>query len=514
MTAKTPARRRNRSNAPVAHGADLVNPADTLRRLADQEIGAVVKPFRAQLPVALVYPNTYAVAMSSLGFQTLAGRVNRRPDAACERFFWRTGNRGPEIPLSIENQRSLAEFPVVLFSIAFEMDYINVLDILNRASIPLRWRDRREGDPIVVAGGKAPTMNRLPLYDFLDVVVHGDGEEAVDWLVDDAFSTDCHRDDFLVRLARRPGFEIPPLAADPPGQPPPSLSLADRLAEFPCHSTILTPNTELAMRGLIEISRGCPYKCTFCIMGYQPYRYRWRTPDEVVETARLFKPHTKRIGLVASAVGIHRDIEEICERLDAMDMELSYSSLRVEDVKPAMVRSLIRSGQRTLTIAPEAGNEPLRRRMRKNLSDERIEEFVAWCFELGMENLKLYYMIGIPGETDNDVLSIAAFTRRLHDIQVRAVRSRGRIGHLALNVGVYVPKPGTPLAEGGFCGVSEAKRRVRLLSRALGDIPNLKVHFESPREAAVQAVLSTGTRETGSLLEASLLDGKRIPVPK
>jgi radical SAM superfamily enzyme YgiQ (UPF0313 family) len=513
MTAKTPARSRNRRRTP-ASGPDLVHPADTLRRLAAEEIGAVVKPFGAQFPVALVYPNTYAVAMSSLGFQALAGRINRWPDAACERFFWRAGTQGPEIPLSIENQRVLPEFPVVLFSIAFEMDYINVLDVLNRAGIPLRWSDRGERDPIIVAGGKAPTMNRLPLYDFMDVVVHGDGEEAVDWLVDDAIAANGDRDDILTRLAKRPGFEIPPLVPDPSEEPPPSLSLADRLAEFPCHSTVLTPNTELAMRGLVEISRGCPYKCTFCIMGYQPYRYRWRTPDEVVEAAHLFKPHTNRIGLVASAVGIHRDIEEICERLDAMNMELSYSSLRVEDVKPAMVRSLIRSGQRTLTIAPEAGNETLRGRMRKNLTDERIEEFVAWCFELGMENLKLYYMIGIPGETDTDVLSIAAFTRRLHDIQVRAVRARARIGHLALNVGVYVPKPGTPLAEGGFCGVAEAKRRVRLLSRALGDIPNLKVHFESPREAAVQAVLSTGTRDIARFLEAALLQGKRIPVPK
>ncbi len=503
-------RNRERRTAPAGRSVcgDAVAVA---RRLASDEIGAVVKPFGAQLPVALVYPNTYHVGMSSLGFQSLAGRINRRADAACERFFWRLGDGGTEAPVSIEHQRALGEFPIVAFSVAFEMDYINVLDTMRRAGIPLRWSGRGARDPLVVCGGKGPTMNRLPLYDFVDVFVHGDGEEAIDRVVE-AWNAGGGREEVLGRLASLPGFEVPPLAPDPAPEAPASLSLADRLDEFPCHSTILTPNTELSMRGLIEISRGCPYRCTFCIMGYQPYRYRWRSAGEVLEMARMFKRHTNQVGLVASAVGIHREIEEICEGLDALEMKVAYSSLRVEDVKPAMVRSLLRSGQRTLTIAPEAGNEALRGRMRKDLSDGTIEAFVASCFEQGMESLKLYYMIGIPGETDADVMSIAGFTKRLHEIQVRAVRGRGHIGHLALNVGVYVPKPGTPLAEGGFCGVAEGKRRIRMLSRALGEIPNVKVHWESPREAAVQALLATGGRETGALLEKAAVESKPLVV--
>lgn len=498
---------------------------DTIRHLLEAEIGTVRKPFGAQLPVALVYPNTYYVGMSSLGFQTLTGRINRRPDAACERVFWSLGEGDTGEPLSIENQRPLGEFPLIAFSISYEMDYPNVLDTLKRAGIPLRATARREGDPVIVCGGKAVTMNRMPLWDFIDVFVHGDGEEAIDHLIDAVLARDVPRGGgggrrgVLERLAALPGFEVPPLAPDPGDEvappKPAQISLATRLSEFAVHSNILTPHTEFAMRGLIEISRGCPYKCTFCIMGYQPYRYNWRSVDDVIEMAQMFRRHTDKVGLVASAVGIHREIETICERLDSLDMNVSFSSLRVEDVKPRMVDSLLRSGQRTLTIAPEAGNTALRKRMRKNLSDEQLLEFAASTIERGMSNLKLYYMIGIPGETDEDVLDIARFSRRMHDVQVRAARAHGEIGKLVLNAGVFVPKPGTPLGEGGieggFCGVEEARRKYRLLERALADIPNLEFHRESPRVAAAQAFLANGGRAAGRTLEHNVLSGEPLP---
>lgn len=515
-TGRTPHRReqRPRARAPRQRRPSRESrPDDLLLRLAEAEIGAIRKPFGAQTALALVYPNSYCIGMSSLGFQTLAGRVNRRADAACERFFHRLDERDRTPPRSIENARPLAEFSLIAFSVSFELDFPNVVDVLHRSGIPTRHRDRGEGDPIVVGGGLALTMNRLPLYDFLDVIVHGDGEEAMDALLD-AWQSAAGRGDCLERLAALPGFEVPALRTDPPTAPPRPLSLADRLDAFPCCSTILTPHTEFALRGLLEISRGCPYRCAFCIMGAQSVSYRPRSVEAVLDMARGFKPHTDRVGLVASAVGAHRDIETICEALDALDLKVSFSSLRVEDVKPRMIESLLRSGQRMVTIAPEAGNDTLRRVLNKNLSDERIEEFVASAFARGMESLKLYYMIGIPGETDDDVLSIARLTERLHRIQLEAARGRGHIDELIVNLGIYVPKPGTALAVGGFCGIAAARRKIHLVRSALRRVPNLALHRDSPREAALQSYLSLGGRDCADVIERAVLSGSRIVLPE
>ena len=179
---------------------------------------------------------------------------------------------------------------------------------------------------------------------------------------------------------------------------------------------------------------------------------------------------------------------------------VSFSSLRVEDVKPRMVEALLASGQKTLTIAPEAGNDALRIRQRKRLSNARIEAFVRDTIERGMQHIKLYFMTGVHTETDDDVASIATLTERLHNAQVESARAHGRIGHLALNVGVFVPKPGTPQHEGGFIGVAEARRRLKLLQRALKPIRNIKVHFSNPHLAAAQTILSCGDRRAADFL--------------
>jgi radical SAM superfamily enzyme YgiQ (UPF0313 family) len=414
-----------------------------------------------------------------------------------------------EPPLSIESERPLAQFPVIAFSVAFEMDYLHLLDMLLRAGVSPWAARRRDDEPLIVIGGSAVTMNRLPIYDFADVIVHGDGEEAMDALAEALLARGRGRGALRDALSTVRGFEV--TAPRDPDEPLSELqdrlpvsvqraSLASRLGEFTTTTRILTPHTEFSNRGLIEISRGCPYKCTFCIMGYQPYKYERRTPEAIEQAALGFLPHSRRVGLVASAVGIHKEIEEVCERLARHDFDVSFSSLRVEDVKPAMVDALLRSGQRTLTIAPEAGNDALRIRMRKRLSDDRIDAFLGESVARGMQNVKLYYMIGLPGESDDDVASIARLTARLHQTQVNAARAHGRLGHLALNVGVFVPKPGTPLRDGGFAGVSEARRRLKILQKELRRISNLKVHFSNPHKAAAQTLLSCGTRRAAEVL--------------
>lgn len=513
-----------------------------MRALLAAEHGTSPKPFGSVWPLAFCYANTYHVGMSSLGFQTLVGRINDRPDAMAERFFWdaahpasmgglerrrplapaeldyagempsldASGGWPTDPPLSVENQRVLRDFPIAAFSIAFEMDYFHLVDMLARSQIDPWAVRRRDNDPLVVIGGAAVTMNRLPVYDFADVIVHGDGETAVDRLVDVLKDTGPGRARLREALRGEPGFEVTDprepsdTGYDPrPDLPTGRLSVADDLASYPTHSRILTPHTEFANRALIELSRGCPYKCTFCIMGYQPYNYKFRTPGEIERQARLFLPVTRRVGLVASAVGIHKHIEEICDRLIHLGTEISFSSLRVEDVKPRMIDALLLSGQKTLTIAPEAGNDRLRVRLRKRLSNERILSFAAETLARGVPNLKLYYMVGLAGETDEDVASIAGLTRDLHRVQVDASRALGRVGRLALNIGVFVPKPGTPQRHGGFIGVREGRRRLKLLQSELRTIPNIKASFANPHLAATQTILSCGDRRAADYIHGA-----------
>lgn len=456
-------------------------------RLAAEK-GGWSKPFgSAPLAVGLVFPNNYSVGMSYLGYQVIHGILNRRDDALCHRFFMDAPDG-----CSLEAAQPAFRYPLLGFSLTYEVDYINVLRFLGRCEIPARHRNRDGDSPLLIGGGPAVALNPYPLLPVFDVLVFGDGEVVMGRLADLWIEADGAREKFLEAAAHERGVVVPPLMSDWetvwPLVVPPAESPLD--AGHPFSYDIITPHAEFSDMCVVEISRGCPYRCTFCTEGFKAAPYRPRPLDQIKAAIEEKRAVTNRFGFLASAVGSHPHIRELCEWARETGLQVSYSSLRVEDVKEEMLDLLIAGGQRTLTIAPETGNYELRKKLLKRMPDEKIFAFTESAITKGMENIKLYFMIGLPGETEDDVRDIARLTRRIHDIQVSAARRHGRIGRLVLNVGTYVPKPSTPLARGGFTHPRVLRERRKLLEKELRAIPNVAARWQPLEEAMTEAVMA------------------------
>lgn len=480
----------------------------------------------APLRIALVYPNTYHVGMSSLGFQLAHRVINDHPSARAERFFTDSLRFG-----SIETGSPLSDFNVIAFSGAYEMDGPHFLDVLESAGIPLLASERTEGGrwPLILAGGVLVSVNRLPLYPFIDAFIHGDAEVVLQPILDalggsgaDSRAVHQSRIEAIVNL---PGVEVTPGALKAAGlEIEPSLEFAIRipanriedselpkpaapsaprletLESYECSTQILTPHTEFSDMALVDLARGCPHHCTFCWIGHNSPPYRARRIDSIFAAIEAWQPMTDRFGLVSSAVGAHPQIDEICRWIMKRNLKVSYSSLRVEEVTPTMLEALAQGGQRTMTIAPEAGNMRVRRLLGKRISDEEIIDVVERAMSLGTENVKLYYMMGIPSETEEECMDIAAFSLRIREAMLKWGRRRGRVGYLGLNLGVFVPKPNLPLNHIEPIPLAEIKHRMKKLVRLLNKIPNTRLMVSSPDLAVAQTVLSTGGIEASRYL--------------
>jgi len=469
--------------------------ANHWRRLLAGEIGTPKVAPPAGCQVALVYPNTYAVGMSSLGYQMVYRWINEHPGALAERFFCEG-----RPALSVENQRPLEQFDLAAFSIAYELDYRNVVRFLLENHVPVRAAERDpNAEPLVVAGGICALVNRLPIYDLADMFVIGDGEATVARLLGAWAESGGDRVRFIRAAAAIEGVEVTEGACrrfgladslqSAIGTPHfvPSLDSSDAL------SMIVTPYTELGARCLIEIARGCPYRCPFCFTGNcLPYRVRrFEVVREMLDKGRQL---TKRFGLIAPAVGSHPDIDRICEWCLHQGLEISFSSLRLEDVRPSMMALLAAGGQQSLTIAPEAGSERLRRQMGKSLADERVVAFAAEAVSGGLSDLKMYFMVGLPDEREEDIEAIGRLVEAVRRAAIGSKpRPQSRVS-VAVNVSVFVPKPGTPFAAAATPPPAEIKSRLRRLSRLLGRMPGVEFRRPSVAEAEVQRVLAWGDR--------------------
>jgi radical SAM family uncharacterized protein len=497
------------------------------------EEGAVRKDWGGRVSVALVYPNTYAVGMSNLGFQTVYERLNALPDAVCERVFFpdpedtdefsRTGTE----PFSLESLRPLREFDIIGFSVTYEGDYINVLRLLGMAGIPVRSADRGPGHPLVLMGGVCAFSNPEPMAPFMDAVAVGEGEELVGeivaaYAVARAGSPDALRRHVTERLKPLQGMYVPAAytvsyAADGtieaviPREPEvPAVIVKRRLKDvnlFETRSMLKSPKAEYGHMALLEVGKGCGRGCRFCLEGqvYRPVRHR--SLEALRESVAQIAKESKRVGLVGACVSDYPWIGELMKMLEEYGVEVSISSLRADSLTEDLVASLQRGGHRTLTMAPEAGTERLRRVVRKVITDEQIYAACDLLRKYGMPNLKCYFMIGQPTETMEDVEAIPDLARRM----LERLRVPGPDGHpfgkLTLSVSSFVPKPWTPFQWAAFDEPRDLEAKLEVIKSGARRIQVRVVH-ENPREAGLQALLARGDRRVADFLEiAARMDG-------
>ncbi len=459
-----------------------------IQKILAQEEGAVYKDWGGKLPIALIYANTYRVAMSSLALHTLYRLFNDEADVVCERAFYgfdRPPRRG-EAFLSLESQRPLAEFPVLAFTISYELDYFNAVQMLKQSGIPLLAAQRDESWPLLIAGGPAVYTNPEPLADIFDAFAIGEGEVIVPPLIDALWdAVNLPRPEAQRRLAQVPGMYVP---AQKNG--PVSRVWVRDLANFPTITQIYTPNTEFGDRTLIEIARGCGRGCRFCMAGYTYRPMREIHLDSVLAIARYALQHRQRIGLVAAAVSDHSWIDQIAIELRKMGARLSASSMRVDPISEPLVRGLAESGNQTLTIAPEAGSLRMRQVINKAQSDEQILAAVELAAKYNFPQLKLYFMVGQPTERDEDVEAIADLSLRARKIFPRK---------LVVNATPYVPKAHTAFQWAAMTPANVVERRVKYLQKRLQP-KGVALRSDSPAWAAVEGVLARGDHRLGKVL--------------
>ena len=499
------------------------------RALLAEEQGTVRKDWGGRVAFALVYPNSYAVGMSNLGFQTIYRHLNALPGVVCERVFFpdpedvaefrRTGG----VPFSLESQRPLTDFHMLGFSVTYEGDYINVLRLLTLAGIPLRAARRRPRDPLVLMGGVCAFSNPEPMAPFMDVIAVGEGEELVVELIERYREGDGDRKTLLDALAAVEGIYVPEryavawapgggLAAVTPRAGAPAIVAKRRLKNVNAFETIATvkaPSAEYGHMALLEVGKGCGRGCRFCLEGqvYRPVRHR--SLDALRETvAQLAKSGETRIGLVGACVSDYPWIGDLLKIVEENGLEVSISSIRADSLTDGLVEALARGGHRTLTVAPEAGTERLRRVIRKAITDEQILAACDLVRAHGIPNLKTYFMLGQPTETREDVEAIPALAELMLE-RLRVPDPSGKpFGRLTLSISSFVPKPWTPFQWAPFDGAASLQTKLEIVKRGVRRFANVRVLHENPREAALQALLARGDRRVADFLElAASFDG-------
>ena len=494
----------------------------------EKERGTVHKPWGGKITICLIYPNSYHVAMSNLGFQTVYQCLNSEDDVVCERAFLPDPEDlqeyyNTQTPLfSLESQKPLCDFDILAFSVSFENDFLNILSLLGLARIPWESRLREKSYPLVIAGGVAIFLNPEPLSEFFDLFILGEAEEVVREFLEvyrSALSRggENGKDDFLKKVGGVEGIYVPKfydvtytdegkIEAMEPKQGFPRRVKRRWIREidrFPTRSTLFTSHTEFKEMALVEVNRGCPRGCRFCAacFVYHPFRNRSLSLLESLSKEGLTEEH--RIGLTGTAVSDYPDLLPLCESILSQRGGISLASLRVDGITPPLVQCLREGGDRTVAIAPEAGSERLRRVLKKGYTEEEVLRAIDNLVENGLSQIKCYFLIGLPSENDEDVKAILLLAKKIRHQILSNRKSQREKWKIVLSVNPFIPKPATPFQWVPLEEVGELKRKLKVIQRGLKGEKGMEMIHDLPKWAYIQTLLSRGDRRVGTILMAA-----------
>lgn len=499
---------------------DLIDRLQELYK--DEDSRVTVNPHAGQ-KVAIVYPNTYFVGMSNLGLHIIYEEINLRNDSVCERIFLPEKKEleaydKTKTPLmSVETQRPMHQFDVVAFDVTFEMDYFHIPLMLRHGRVPIMGKDRTEFDPIVIAGGPCATFNPEPFADFIDAFIIGEGEGIVSRVLDiirDGKMKGLDRHAILRQLADISGVYVPSLympiysedgefkGYDIAEGVPKTIKRHFEMLTSGGETVVATNYTEFGAMYIIEVARGCGRHCRFCMAGYCFRVPRVRPLDILKEGVERAEKLGKKVGLMGAAISDYPEVDELVNYIRSKDMRYSCASLRADSLTQAVVDGLADSGQKTITIAPETGSERLRRVINKGISEEHLQNAATLSAKSGIQHMRLYIMIGLPTETDEDIEAIVGLAERTQ-AHMEKVGCKGR---LTLSINPFIPKPFTPFQWMAMDNQKVVEKKLQYIKKALQKNRRIEVLVESPKEAYIQGVLARGDRRLGAVIAACAAD--------
>ena len=504
--------------------------------LLEQERGYVKKVWGTYNTVCLAYPNYYRTGMANLGFQTVYKIINEQPSFLCERVFLPAAGDDAESAtgaagmFSLESQKSIAEFDILAFSLSFENDYPHILTMLAAAGIPLLTKDRSEEFPLVIGGGIALTLNPEPLADYFDLFILGEAEETLPQFTrsfEDARRLGHSRSGLLKDLQKQiPGVYVPGLYEVKYSADSRIEAFVPREADLPqkikihhikdinsyCTEEVISA-TQMEMEDmyLTEVNRGCARSCRFCAASFVYRPARFRSAEEIIASIDRGLKKKKKIGLVGTAVSDHPELIQICEYILAQNAQAGIGSLRIDQINEKIVDLIKAGGIETVALAPEAGSQKMRDVLRKDITQADIFRAAELLIEKEIPNLRLYFMVGLPGEEDQDIDAIIDLTREIQQHALLYTQGKRKFRRITLSVNQFIPKPQTPLQWCALADVSAIGKKIKKIVSAFGRDKQINVIHDVPKWNYIQALLSLGDRRVGEILMAvHRLDGNWV----